>query len=165
MPFLHAGPYQVHLVNHRPKLPGETSMEGAAVQLGAQSMLEYLFERLPEEPSGMYEIEEIVIWPEGEEHSAKRNMETEPDMGDARLAGQFAAYPNPFEDGIIFKVPKISQGHIVVRDLRGVELKRVSVEDGSSEIAVDLHDLAAGVYIAQLMDKGLAVKALKIVKH
>lgn len=76
----------------------------------------------------------------------------------------FSAWPNPFGRALVLESLTAREGVVIIRDLGGRELARTAFPAGTHRVSMDVHGLAPGVYIAELMDKGIAVKALKIVK-
>lgn len=82
---------------------------------------------------------------------------------------EMSVYPNPTSGSVTINY-KFSQGEakgeIIIYDIAGVEVKRVTVTDGNSKIELDNSSLQSGIYICQLTtNKGTtATKKMVVVK-
>ena len=81
---------------------------------------------------------------------------------------QVKVYPNPVEDVLYLSgwAPDLSGGKIDLFDCFGRRILEVEVEGGVESHAIDLADVAAGVYIVRLSDAGLtAGQSLMVIKR
>ena len=74
-------------------------------------------------------------------------------------------YPNPFADKttIVFGEPVHSASTLMIYNMLGEEIRKISVPVGISQITIERKGLASGTYIYRLMDKATTVASGNIV--
>lgn len=88
-------------------------------------------------------------------------------LGVRENAGSLLAvkiFPNPASDRVVIDLTGMQAEMLIVSDLRGAVVRRVSLPGGSQKAVLELNDLCSGIYFLVLEGKGTVLGYGKLVK-
>lgn len=79
----------------------------------------------------------------------------------------FTNFPNPFSDKTIIVLPDAAKtiSFLFLYDLPGKELRRISIPEGSNEIAIERRELPSGVFVYRIVREGIIIGTGNLVIH